>query len=630
MSTRVSPFDLDLLRFTMAGSVDDGKSTLLGRLLYDTKSILEDQLEQTTAASRKLGDAQLDLALLTDGLRAEREQRITIDVAYRFFATARRKFIVADTPGHIQYTRNMVTGASTADLAVLLVDVAKGLSNQSRRHTVITSLLGIPQIIVAVNKMDLVDYAEPAYDAVVREFVIFAEKLTIKNIVFVPISALNGDNVVTTSATMSWYHGGPLLQQLETIAVGGRTNRIDFRFPVQFVIRPDHTFRGYAGTVASGSVRAGDEIVVLPSGHSTRVKAIETFDGTTPDAVVGDAVVLTTTDEVDISRGDMMVRPGNLPNVAARFDAYLCWMDTEPLAPSRSYLLRHTTRQLQAFVTRIQYRLDVDTLHREAVQTLSLNDIARVEITAGRPLFFDSYRTNMAMGGFILIDPRSNATVAAGMIRGPASQRDWPKVSASPVVEAAQGDANIPRSEREAINAHRAAVVWLTGLSGAGKTTIARAVERRLFELGCRTVLLDGDQLRRGLSADLGFSPQDRGENIRRAGEVAKLFFEQGNLVICAFVSPYRQDRDRVRARLPDGRFVEVFVNASLETCRLRDPKQLYVRADSGQIADFTGISAPYEEPLRPELTIDTERVSVDEGADSIVAHLRLAELIDR
>jgi bifunctional enzyme CysN/CysC len=627
---RASPFELDLLRFTMAGSVDDGKSTLLGRLLYDTKSVLEDQLEQTTAASRKLGDAQLDLALLTDGLRAEREQRITIDVAYRFFATSRRKFIVADTPGHIQYTRNMVTGASTADLAVLLVDVVKGLSTQSRRHAVITSLLGIPQIIVAVNKMDLAGFEETAYDAVVREFVTFAEKLTIKNIVFVPMSALNGDNVVTASTNMPWYRGGPLLHQLETITVGGRANRIDFRFPVQFVIRPDRTFRGYAGTIASGSVRAGDEIVVLPSGHATRVKAIETFDGARPDAVAGDAVVLTTVDELDISRGDMIVRPGNLPTGAARVDAYLCWMDEEPLALNRSYLLRHTTRQLQAFVTRIRYRLDVDTLHREPVQTLGLNDVGRVEVTTGRPLFFDSYRTNMATGGFILIDPRSNATVAAGMIRGPASQRHWPNVTATAGGQEAPGDSNIPRSEREAVNAHRAAVVWLTGLSGAGKTTIARAVEKRLFDIGCCTMLLDGDQLRRGLCADLGFSPQDRGENIRRAGEVARLFFEQGCLVICAFVSPYRQDRDRVRALFPDGRFMEVFVHASLETCRRRDPKQLYTRAGAGQIPDFTGISAPYEEPVRPELTIDTERVSVEEGVQSIVANLRLAGLIDR
>ena len=626
MPSRTPGLELDLLRFTIAGSVDDGKSTLLGRLLYDTASIPEDQLEQTAAASRKLGGAALDLSLLTDGLRAEREQRITIDVAYRFFATARRKFIVADTPGHIQYTRNMVTGASTADLAVILVDASKGVLNQSRRHAVITSLLGIPQIIVAVNKMDLVGHAQPVYDAIVREFVAFAGKLTVKNIVFVPISALNGDNVVTPSANMSWYQGGPLLHLLESVTVGGRVNRLDFRFPVQMVIRPDQTFRGYAGTVASGSVRAGEEIVVLPSGHTTRIKSIETFDGQQAEARAGDAVVMTTTAELDISRGDMIVRPGNMPTVASSFDAYLCWMDAEPLSVDRAYVLLHTTRQVQALVTRIHYRLDVDTLHRQPAGTLALNDIGRVEITTGQPLFLDSYRMNMATGGFILIDAQSNATVAAGMIRGRLEPRELARPPAPAVEAVTPGEWNVPRLERERANGHRAAILWLTGLSGAGKTTIAREVERRLFASGCRTMLLDGDQLRRGLTADLGFSPRDRGENIRRAGEVARLFFEQGSLVLCAFVSPYREDRDRVRALVPPGRFVEVFVNASLEACRARDPKQLYAR----QVPEFTGVSAPYEPPSAPELTIDTERVTPTEAADTIMAELRRAGLIDR
>ena len=626
MPSRPPGLELDLLRFTIAGSVDDGKSTLLGRLLYDTASIPEDQLEQTAAASRKLGEAALDLSLLTDGLRAEREQRITIDVAYRFFATARRKFIVADTPGHIQYTRNMVTGASTADLAVILVDASKGVLNQSRRHAVITSLLGIPQIIVAVNKMDLVGHAQPVYDAIVRQFVAFAAKLTVKNIGFVPISALNGDNVVTPSANMPWYQGGPLLHLLESVTVGGRANRLDFRFPVQMVIRPDQTFRGYAGTVASGSVRAGEEIVVLPSGTTTRIKSIETFDGQQAEARAGDAVVVTTTAELDISRGDMIVRPGNMPTVASSFDAYLCWMDAEPLSVNRAYVLLHTTRQVQALVTRIHYRLDVDTLHREPAGTLGLNDIGRVEITTGQPLFIDSYRMNMATGGFILIDAQSNATVAAGMIRGRLEPRELLRPPAPAVEPVAPGEWNVPRLERERVNGHRAAILWLTGLSGAGKTTIAREVERRLFASGYRTMLLDGDQLRRGLTADLGFSPRDRGENIRRAGEVARLFFEQGSLVLCAFVSPYREDRDRVRALVPSGRFVEVFVDTSLEACRARDPKQLYAR----QVPDFTGVSAPYEPPSAPELTIDTERVTPAEAADTIMAELRRAGLIDR
>jgi bifunctional enzyme CysN/CysC len=617
--------ELDLLRFTIAGSVDDGKSTLLGRLLFDTSSILDDQLEQTTAASRKLGAAAIDLSLLTDGLRAEREQRITIDVAYRFFRTARRKFIVADTPGHTQYTRNMVTGASTADLAVILIDASKGVLSQSRRHAVITSLLGIPQIIVAVNKMDLVAYAQEAYDAIVRDFVGFAEKLTVPSIAFVPLSALDGDNVVTPSVRMPWYHGGPLLHLLENAFAGRRANHVDFRLPVQLVVRPDQQFRGYAGTIASGSIHAGEEIVILPSGRGTRIKSIHTGDGVVTDAGVGQAVVVTTTDEVDISRGDMIVRPGNLPTVASRIDAYLCWMDAEPLAVNRAYVMMHTTRQLQAFVTRIRYRLDVDTLHRQPAETLALNDIARVEITGGQPLAFDSYRTNMATGGFILIDPTSHATVAAGMIRGRADD-----ASPRPKTPAAAEEWNVPRPAREHANRHRAAVVWLTGFSGAGKTTIAREVERLLFAAGCQTMLLDGDQLRRGLCADLGFSPQDRRENIRRAGEVAKLFFEQGCIVLCAFVSPYRQDRAEVRALFPPDRFAEVFVSTSLETCRARDPKQLYAGAATGRVAEFTGVSAPYEEPRSPELTIETERVSVAQAAESILDYLRSADVIER
>jgi bifunctional enzyme CysN/CysC len=616
----------DLLRFTTAGSVDDGKSTLIGRLLYDTKSFFEDQLEQLEGASRRLGDDRLNLALFTDGLRAEREQQITIDVAYRFFATPRRKFIVADTPGHVQYTRNMVTGASTADLAVILVDASKGVLTQSRRHAFITSLLGIPHIIVAVNKMDLVGYAEEAYDAIVREFTAFAAKLTVKDIVFVPISATEGDNVVVPSTNMLWYQGGSLLHRLETVNVGGRTDGIDFRFPVQYVIRPNQFFRGYAGTVASGSIRPGETIVALPSGVSTRVKSVETVDGQNGEAHAGDAVVLTTTEELDISRGDMIARIGNVPSVAARLDAYLCWMDSEPLAADRAYLLFHTTRQVQAFVTRIDYRIDVDTLHRQTVSALGLNEIGRVEITTGQPIFFDSYRVNVATGGFILVDPDTDATVAAGMIRGELREGPPPRVERSDVVWEGW---NIPRADRERQNAHKAAVVWLTGLSGSGKTTIAREVERRLFERGCRTMLLDGDQLRHGLCRDLSFSPSDRTENIRRAGEVARLFFEQGCIVLCAFVSPYIEDRARARRLLPAGRFVEVFVKASADICRQRDPKGLYARAGSGQVAHLTGVSAPYEEPVAPELTLDTERLTAAEAAALVLRELELRQLFE-
>ncbi len=610
---------MDLLRFTTAGSVDDGKSTLIGRLLYDTRSIFEDQLDHIEGASRRLGEDHVNLALLTDGLRAEREQKITIDVAYRYFATPRRKFIIADTPGHIQYTRNMVTGASTADLAVILVDATKGVLTQSRRHAFITSLLGIPQIIVAVNKMDLVGYDRAVYDAIVADFTAFAAKLTTKNIGFVPVSALAGDNVVTPSPHMPWYQGGPLLHRLETVSVGARANAIDFRFPVQHVIRPNQRFRGYAGTVASGSVRPGEEIVVLPSGFSTRIKSIETYDGPLGEAAVGDAVVITTADELDISRGDMLVRPRNLPIVDTRFEAYVCWMHSDPLVPDRPYVLMHTTRQAQARIARIDYRVNVDTLHREKAAGLELNDIGRVEVATGQPLFFDSYLVNSATGSFILIDAHTNVTVGAGMIRGAVRSVERPKPDVGVSTDVVWQGWNISREEREQANGHRAGVIWLTGLPGAGKTTVARLVERRLFERGCRTMLLDGDNLRHGLCGDLGFSPEDRAENIRRAGEVARLFFEQGCLVLCAFVSPYRNDRDRVRGLIPTGRFVEVLVTAPPETLRARDPKGLYARADSGRISQFSGTSAPYEAPVAAELTLNTNEMEPSAAADRVI-----------
>jgi bifunctional enzyme CysN/CysC len=628
MSAAPTATSMDLLRFTTAGSVDDGKSTLIGRLLYDTKSIFEDQLDHITGASRKLGEDRVNLALLTDGLRAEREQKITIDVAYRYFATPRRKFIIADTPGHVQYTRNMVTGASTADLAIILVDASKGVLTQSRRHAFITSLLGIPHIIVAVNKMDMVGYDQAVYDSIVREFAEFSAKLTVKDIGYVPISALEGDNVVTPSARMPWYQGGPLLHRLETVNVGARTNAIDFRFPVQYVIRPNQRFRGFAGTVASGSLRPGEEIVVLPSAVSTHIKSIETADGPVAEAAAGDAVVLTTTEEVDISRGDMIVRRRNLPTSANRFEAYLCWMHGEALATDRAYVLLHATRQVQAYVSHIDYRVDVDTLHREKTGALGLNDIGRVEITTGHPLFFDSYRVNSATGSFVLVDPQTNVTVAAGMIRGEVREVERPKPATGVSSDVVWQGWNISREAREVQNGHRAGVIWLTGLSGAGKTTIARAVERRLFERGCRTMLLDGDNLRHGLCGDLGFSPEDRVENIRRAGEVAKLFFEQGCLVLCAFVSPYQKDRDRVRQLLPDGRFVEVWVRAPLETLRGRDTKGLYARAKAGAVSQFTGMSAPYEPPPAPELALDTDRLEVDEAVSAILAALESAGLM--
>jgi bifunctional enzyme CysN/CysC len=625
--TEENPYlDMDLLRFSTAGSVDDGKSTLIGRLLYDTKSIFADQLEAVERTSKQRGEGYVNLALLTDGLRAEREQNITIDVAYRYFATPKRKFIIADTPGHVQYTRNMVTGASTAELTIVLVDARKGVQTQSKRHGFLASLLGIPHVVVAINKMDLVDYSEEVYQEIAEEYTRFAEKLELRDLTFIPISALLGDNVVEKSERMPWYDGATLLHHLETVNVGATRNLVDFRLPVQTVIRPHQDYRGFAGRIASGTIAPGEEVVVLPSGHGSRVRTIDTAEGSLPEAAAGDSVVVTLEDEVDVSRGDMIVRRRNLPEVETRFDATLCWMNERPLDRSVPYVLMHTTRQVQAYVTELVYRIDVDTLHREEVPTLGLNDIGRVEITTSQALFFDPYSQNHATGSFILVDPHTHVTVAAGMIRGivkaaprPEEERAERKVSPDVVWE----QWNIPREEREAKQGHEAAVLWFTGLSGAGKSTIARALERRLFDLGCRTMLLDGDQVRHGLCGDLGFSAEDRQENIRRVGEVARLFFEQGSIVLCSFVSPFREDRDRVRALLPEGRFFEIHVEADLETVRQRDPKGLYARAERGEIPQFTGLSSPYEAPDRPELELDTGTLPVEESVQRVLDRIR-------
>lgn len=607
----------DLLRFTTAGSVDDGKSTLIGRLLYDTRSIFEDQLDQIARASRALGEDRINLALLTDGLRAEREQKITIDVAYRYFATPNRAFIIADTPGHVQYTRNMVTGASTADLVVILIDATRGVLPQSRRHAFISSLLGIESVIVAVNKMDLAGYSQEAFAAIDREFRHLASQLSFRSIEVIPVSALEGDNIVERSDRMNWYRGTTLLEQLERAPAAAATTSGPLRLPVQYVLRPHQHFRGYAGSVARGTIVPGQKVLVLPSGATTTVKTVE---------ATGSAVVVTTTDEVDISRGDLLCDLDERPAVVTRITASLCWMAEAPLATGRAYVLMHGTRQTQAFVTHMDYRVDVDSMRRQPAESLALNDIGHVEITFPQPLCVDPYRTNRTMGGFILIDPQTNATVAAGMIDG-----DEAALAARPVsTDVVWQPWNIAREDRERATGHGAAAVWLTGLSGAGKTTIARALEHHLFQRGCRTMLLDGDQLRHGLCGDLGFSPQDRTENVRRAGEVARLFFEQGSIVLCAFVSPYRADRDRVRSLFPPGRFFEVFVSASKETCRKRDPKGLYTRAAGGAISQFTGVSAPYESPVSPELVLDTERLSVDQSTALIVAALESGGLIDR
>ena len=615
---------MDLLRLTTAGSVDDGKSTLIGRLMVDTKSILDDQYEAISRASGP-GAEHLNLALVTDGLRAEREQGITIDVAYRYFATPKRKFIIADTPGHEQYTRNMVTGASTAQLAVVLIDARAGVARQSRRHGFITSLLRIPHMLVAVNKMDLVDYSEDVYNGIVADYSQFAQQLEVPDIVFIPIAALGGDNVVEKSANMPWYNGPTLLHHLENVRVTAEANVVDFRLPIQGVVRPHQGFRGFSGQITSGSIRKGEPVMVLPSARTSRVRGLTVFEGEIDEAGPGTPIVLSLEDEIDVSRGDMIVRRGNRPTIGNRLDVDLCWMSEEGMVPGRSYLLQHTTRRVKAEIHRVAYRLNIDTLHREEGRPFELNDIGRAEILTAAPLFFDAYRVNKGTGCFILIDPDTHATVAAGMIRGAVVDVPVEGVAVPPAADTAgtivEGSA-LDRETRERRNGHQAAVIWLTGLSGSGKSTIARELERRLFSMHAQTAHLDGDELRRGLCHDLGFSADDRAENIRRVGEAARLFFERGCITICTFVSPYQADRERARALIPEGRFFEVHVDCALDTCADRDPKGLYRRARAGEIEGFTGVSAPYEPPPSPELVLRTDRDSVDSSVESLLAML--------
>ncbi|MBD3615100.1 MAG: sulfate adenylyltransferase subunit CysN [Gracilimonas sp.] len=614
--------DMDLLRFTTAGSVDDGKSTLIGRLFYDSKSIFEDQMEAIEKSSKSSGEEDVNLALLTDGLKAEREQKITIDVAYRYFATPKRKFIIADTPGHTQYTRNMVTGASTADLAVILVDASKGLLTQSRRHAFISSLLRIPHLVVAVNKMDLVDYDEDVFNEIVSEFRDFAKKLNVSDITYIPISALKGDNVVDKSDHTDWYKGSTLLHHLETVKVDASENIVDFRFPVQYVIRPNQNFRGFSGRVASGHIRPGDEITILPSGLSSKVKEIVTRDENLEIAYPGDSVTLTIEDEIDISRGDMIVRKNNVPQVSNTFEAYVCWMNEKDLELGKPYILQHNTHMVQVFAEELLYRMNVDSLSREEADKLKLNEIGRVRLKTSQPIFFDPYQINQKTGSFIVIDPATNVTIGAGMIRAGSTEsktRSSDKVKRKTSPNVTWEPWNIPRKEREQRNGHNAKLLWFTGISGAGKSTIAKELERTLWEAGKQTVLLDGDQVRHGLNGDLGFSPSDRTENIRRVGEVARLFFEHGNIVICTFVSPYEKDRERARQLFPEGEFQEIHITCDPKTAQKRDPKGLYKKAVEGKIKGLTGYDADYEVSENPALTIDTDKLSVEEAVKKIL-----------
>ncbi len=630
---------MDMLRFTTAGSVDDGKSTLIGRLLYDSKSIFEDQLEAIEYTSRMSGEEGVNLALLTDGLRAEREQKITIDVAYRYFATPKRKFIIADTPGHIQYTRNMVTGASTADLAIILIDARKGVLTQSKRHSFIASLLQIPHLVVAVNKMDLMDYDQQVFDEIVSDFREFAYRMDIDDITFIPISALKGDNIVQKSENMPWYNGPTLLYHLEHVHVDAIRNLIDFRFPVQMVIRPNQDFRGFAGRVSSGIIRKGDQVTILPSRLTSHILSIETFDGEVEEARAGDSVTLRITDEIDVSRGDMIVRSNNVPHFSRFFDAYLCWMGAEPMESGKPYVLMQTTRFLQGIVRNISYQIDVDTMHRTDAKVLNLNEIGRVSIEVSQPLYLDTYRRNAATGSFILIDPDTNVTVGAGMVRkavqselngliaGAGAARFYfsdlaltveksPDVVWEPSV--------ISREERERRNGHKSMVIWLTGISGAGKSTLARGLELQLWHEGKQTVILDGDQVRHGLTGDLGFKEEDRKENIRRVAHAAKTFLDCGIIVICAFVSPFAKDREMARQIIGPADFFEIHVHCSGDVAQHRDPKGLYKKAKNGEIEGLTGFDAPYEPPQMPFLRIDTTDLNIEESIISLRQRLLL------
>jgi bifunctional enzyme CysN/CysC len=632
---RLSERPAELLRFATAGSVDDGKSTLIGRLLYDSKQVFADQLEHVEQTSRRMGHDFVDLSLLTDGLRAEREQGITIDVAYRYFATAQRRFIIADTPGHEQYTRNMVTGASTADLVIVLVDARKGVLAQSRRHAFIASLLQIPHVVVCVNKMDLVDYDPEVFEGIVREFESFAARLHLADVTFIPISALDGDNVVERSRAMPWYQGPPLLYHLEHVHIASDRNLIDARFPVQWVIRPrERDYRAYAGQVAGGIMRPGEEVIVLPGGQHTKIAAIDTFAGEIPEAFPPMSVALRLVDDVDVSRGSMIARPHNQPTVAAGVETLLCWMSERPLDPRRRYLVKHLTRTVVVGGLEVRYRIDVETLRREEdAGTLALNDLGRVRVELTAPLIFDSYRRNRVTGSLIVIDEATNETVAAGTIldteteagagRDPHAGRD-PKTERSPNVRWQR--TSMTRAQRWAALGCEGATVWFTGLPAAGKSTIAAAVEERLVQAGRAAYLLDGDNLRHGLNGDLGFDETARGENVRRTAHVARLLADSGAVVLVSLVSPYAADRELAAGlhAAEDLRFVEVFVSTPLECCQERDPKGLYARARAGELQDLTGIGAPYEPPAEPDLVLGAQGEDVEAAVERVLEALGL------
>lgn len=604
-----------LLRFITCGSVDDGKSTLIGRLLYDSKMIFEDQLAQLEADSKKVGTQgqDIDFALLVDGLAAEREQGITIDVAYRFFATEKRKFIVADTPGHEQYTRNMVTGASTADLAVILIDARKGVLTQTRRHSYLANLIGIKNIVLAVNKMDLVDYDQGTFDSIVQDYTSFAREIGITDFVAIPISGFKGDNITGPSENTTWYSGPSLMNHLETVELNQNADQEQsFRMPVQWVNRPNLDFRGFAGKIAAGVVKPGDEVRILPSGKTSHVDRIVTFDGDKEAAFAGESVTLTLKDEVDCSRGQIIADAKAPLEVADQFESTIVWMDEEEMIPGRAYVLKMGAQTVSATVSQPKYQVNVNTLEQTAAKTLDLNAIGIANITTDRSIPFAPYTENRELGGFILVDKMTNATVAAGMINFAlrrAQNIHWQAT-------------DIGRESHSAMKNQKPAVLWMTGLSGSGKSTIANMVEKKLARMNRHTFLLDGDNVRHGLNKDLGFTDADRIENIRRVGEVAKLMTDAGLIVITAFISPFRSERDMVRSMMQPGEFVEVFVDTPLAEAEKRDVKGLYAKARAGELKNFTGIDSPYEAPDVPEIRIDTTAMTPDEAADLIIAKL--------
>ncbi len=624
----------ELLRFITCGSVDDGKSTLIGRLLYDSKMLYEDQLAQLEAESKTHGTTGggFDPALVTDGLKAEREQGITIDVAYRYFSTAKRKFIIADTPGHEQYTRNMATGASSADLAVILIDARYGVLTQTKRHSFIVSLLGIRHVVVTINKMDLVDFSQARYDQICSDYRDFAARLDLPDLHFIPISALSGDNVVDPSANMKWYRGTTLMNFLETVYIGSDRNFEDFRFPVQYVNRPNLDFRGFCGTVASGIIRQGDEVMVLPSRRTTRVKSIVTYDGNPTEAFTPQSVTLTFEDEVDCSRGDMIVRPGNVPKVSNDFDAMLVWMSSDAMVPGKTYLFKHTTQSSIGQIESLRYRVDVNTLHRLPAPELQLNEIGRCTITLSSPIFFDPYRRNRTTGAFIVVDRLTNVTVAAGMIT--ARESDHKSKLAPWEAEQIQSDAAssgvnfVTAQERQARLGQSPATVLFTGLSGSGKSTIARGVERALFDSGRTSLVLDGEELRRGLSRDLEYSADDRSENLRRCAQMARMLNENGFICLAALIAPDAAVRDKAAELIGRERYLTVFVDAPLELCRARDPRGHYTLADEGKLPSLPGAGASYEAPTQPDLRLDTAQQTLEECVERVLELLRTRKLI--